>query len=59
MAALSYMLQEDGDVTVTDVDAARGEGSSFEHLWAEDPEWVVERLIERLHAVADDVAEEP
>ena len=48
MAALSYLLQEDEDVTATAIEADSEDDSSIENLWAEDPEWIVERLIERL-----------
>lgn len=58
MAALSHLLQEDEDVTATGVDAASGDDSSVEHLWAKEPEWIVERLIERLQVFVDEVDEE-
>jgi hypothetical protein len=54
LSALGCMLQELGDVTITDVDASRGEGSSRENFWADDPELIVERLIARLQEIADD-----
>lgn len=53
LAALSLLLQEDEGVTVTNVDAE----SSIEHLWAEDPEWTVERLMERLEGLVEEVDE--
>lgn len=53
LAALSLLLQEDEGVTVTNVDA----GSSIEYLWAEDPEWVVEGLVERLEGLVEEVGE--
>ncbi len=58
MAALSHLLQEDEGVTATGVDAASGDDSSVEHLWAKEPEWIVERLIERLQVFVDEVDEE-
>ena len=57
MAALSHMLQEEEDVTATVIDAASGEDSSVENLWAEKPEWIVARLIERLQGLVDEVDE--
>ncbi len=33
-------------------------GNDIESLWAQDPEWIVERLIERLQGLADEVDEE-
>lgn len=51
LAALSLLLQEDEGVTVTNIDAE----SSIEHLWAEDPEWTVERLVERLEGLVEEV----
>jgi len=58
MAALSHMLQEDEDVTATGIEAATGNDSSVENLWAQEPEWIVERLIERLQALVEEVDEE-
>ena len=58
MAALSHMLQEEEDVTATGIDAASGEDSSVENLWAQEPELIVERLIERLQGLADEIGEE-
>ena len=58
MAALSYMLQEDEDVTATVIDADSGDdSSSIENLWADEPEWIVERLIERLQDWVDEIDE--
>ena len=57
MAALSHMLQEDENVTVTEIDVDSGDDSSVENLWAEEPEWIVERLIERLEGLVDEVDE--
>lgn len=53
LAALSLLLQEDEGVTVTNVDG----DSAVEHVWAEDPEWTVERLVERLEELVDEVNE--
>jgi hypothetical protein len=58
MAALSHMMQEEEDVTATGIDAATGDDSSVENLWAQEPEWVVERLIERLQGLIEEVDEE-
>jgi hypothetical protein len=58
MAAVSHMLQEDEDVTATGVDAPSGDDSSVENFWAREPEWIVERLIERLQGFVDEVEEE-
>jgi hypothetical protein len=55
MAAISQLLQEDGEVTVTDIDAAPGDDSSVENLWSQDPEGIVERLIERLEELVEEV----
>jgi hypothetical protein len=57
MAALSHILQEDEDVTATGIDAASGDDSSVENLWAQEPEWIVERLIERLQGLVEEVEE--
>ena len=57
MAALSHMLQEEEDVTATAIDAASEEDSSVENLWSREPEWIVERLIERLQGFVDEVEE--
>ncbi len=54
LAALSHMLQEDGEVSVSESGDVPGQTSSFENLWADEPEGVVERFIERLHALAAD-----
>ena len=57
IAAVSHMLQEDEDVTTTAVDAASGEDSTVENFWAQEPELIVERLIERLQGFVDEVDE--
>jgi hypothetical protein len=48
LAVLSHLLQDDGDVVVTAVEADAEEESAVENLWAQDPEWAVGNLIERL-----------
>ena len=58
MAALSHLLQEEEDVTATGTDSASGEDSSVENLWAQEPEWIVERLIERLQGFVDEIEED-
>jgi hypothetical protein len=58
MAALSHLLQEDEDVTATGIDAASGEDSSVANFWAQEPEVIVERLIERLQGFVDEIEEE-
>ena len=58
MATLSHMLQEEEDVTATATETAAAEDSSVENLWAQEPEWIVERLIERLQALADEIDEQ-
>lgn len=58
LAALSHLLQEDEDVTVTNVDADSGDDSAVENLWAQDPEGIVERLIERLEGFVDEIEAE-
>ena len=55
MAALSHILQDEEDVTATGIDAASADDSSVENLWAQEPEWIVERMIERLQELADEV----
>lgn len=55
MAALSHMLQEAEDVTATETEGESEEDSSVQNLWAQDPEWIVERLIERLQALVDEL----
>jgi hypothetical protein len=55
MGALSHMLQEDEDVAATAIDAPSEEDSAVEHLWARQPEWIVDRLIERLERVTEEV----
>jgi hypothetical protein len=57
MAALSYLLQEDEDVTATSIDADSEDDSSIENLWAQDPEWIVERLIGRLQEWTEEINE--
>lgn len=57
MAALSLLLQEDEDVTATQVDPDSGEDSVIENLWAQDPEWVVERAIETLEGLVDEIGD--
>ena len=57
LAALSHLLQDEGDVVTTAVEADSGEDSSVENLWAQDPEWAVGRLIERLEQWAREVSE--
>ena len=58
LAAVSLVLQEDEDVTVTNVDADSGDDSAVENLWAQDPEGIVERLIERLEELVDEIEDE-
>src|SRR5258708_36058609 len=58
MAALSHLLQDDENVTATEIDAPSDEESSVENLWAKEPEWIVERLIERLEELVEEVDEE-
>jgi hypothetical protein len=55
MAALSHMLQEEEDISATGIDAPAGEDSSVENLWAQEPELIVARLIERLQELVDEV----
>lgn len=55
MGALSHLLQEDEDVAATEVDASSQDDSSVEHLWSRQPEWIVERLIERLERLTDEL----
>lgn len=57
MASLSYLLQEDEDVTATSIDADSEDDSSIENLWAQDPEWIVERLIGRLQEWTEEINE--
>ena len=57
MAVLSHMLQEDGQVTVTGSDAGAEDDSTVENLWAQEPELIVEQLIERLQGFSDEVDE--
>lgn len=55
MAALSYMLQEDGEVELSEGEEGPGEVPSFESLWAQAPDAVVERIVERLQGLVDQV----
>ncbi|HEX4984553.1 MAG TPA: hypothetical protein VFV71_00645 [Burkholderiales bacterium] len=55
IAALSHVLQDDGEVVTTTADSDSEEDSSMEYLWAKDPEPVVLRLVERLRELADTV----
>jgi hypothetical protein len=48
IAALSYMLQEDDEVLISEGEEGPGGAPSFENLWAEAPERVVDRLAVRL-----------
>lgn len=48
---------EDEDVTATSVEATSGNDFSVENLWAREPEWIVERLIERLQGLVDEIEE--
>jgi len=57
MAALSHILQEDEDVTATGIEAALADDSSIENLWAREPEWIVEQLVERLQGFVDEIDE--
>lgn len=58
MAALSYILQEEEDVTVTGTDTASGDDSSVVNFWAQEPEWIVERVIERFQGLVEEIDEE-
>ena len=55
MAALSQILQEEEDVTTTESEGESEDDSSVLNLWAQDPEWIVERLIERLQGLVDEI----
>ena len=55
MAAASQLLQEDEEVTVTEIDTPAQDDSSVENLWARDPEAIVERLIEWLEELVEEV----
>ena len=55
LAALSHVLQDDGEVTATAIDSESSDQSDLAFLWAEDPEGVVARLVERLEAWAQEV----
>ena len=57
MAVLSQMLQEDGQVTLTGTNAEADDDSAVENLWAQEPELIVEQLIERLQGFVDEVDE--
>jgi hypothetical protein len=58
MAALSHILQEEEDVTVTGTDAASDDDSSVVNFWAQEPEWIVERVIERFQGLVEEIDEE-
>ncbi len=58
MAALSHLLREDEQVTATGTDADADDDSSVENLWAQEPELIVEQLIERLQGFVDEIDEE-
>lgn len=53
LAALSYMLQEDGEVELSEGEEGPGEIPSFESLWANAPEAVIGRIVERLRWLLD------
>lgn len=55
--ALCAMLEEDGDVSVTEgeVDEGGEEPWSYANLWSEDAEGAVERLIRRLQGLLDEL----
>jgi hypothetical protein len=55
MAVLSHMLQEDGQVTLTGTDAEADDDSAVENLWAQEPEMIVEDLIEKLQGLVDEI----
>jgi hypothetical protein len=55
MAALSHMLREEDDVTATGIDTGADDDSAVENLWAREPERIVERMIERLQGLVDEV----
>jgi hypothetical protein len=55
IAALSYLLQEDEDVAATAIEAESEDDSPIENLWAQDPEWIVQRLIERLQGWVEEI----
>ena len=55
MAALSHMLQEAEHVTATEIEGESAEDSSVQNLWAQDPEWIVESLIERLQGLREEI----
>lgn len=58
IAALSHLLREDEQVTATGSDADSDGDSSVENLWAQEPELIVEQLIERLQGFVDEIDEE-
>ena len=58
MAALSYILQEEEDVTVTGTDTDAEDDSSVVNFWAQEPEWIVERILERFQGLVDEIDEE-
>jgi hypothetical protein len=58
MAALSHLLREDEQVTATGPDTDLDDDSSVENLWAQEPELIVEQLIERLQGFVDEIDEE-
>jgi len=45
------------DVAATAIEADSEDDSPIENLWAQDPEWIVERLIERLQGWAEEINE--
>ena len=55
--ALRYMLEEDGEVTVTEgeTDEGGGESRAYANLWSEDADGVVARLNERLQGWLDEL----
>jgi len=55
--ALCSTLEEDGDVTVTEGEVNEGtdESWSYVNLWTEDAEGAVERLIDRLQGLLDEL----
>lgn len=55
MAALSHLLQEEEDVSVTSIEGDDGDDSAVENLWAQRPEHIVDRMIERLQDLVEEV----
>ena len=53
--ALRHILEEAGDVMVTETEVidASGEDRTFSNVWSEDPQGVVDRLIERLEELSE------